>query len=133
LRWDTPVGMAPHRVTTEPVEIDGVTIPAKEIVLIGLQAANRDTDVVEHAERFDLHRDPQHDTNHLSFGYGIHYCLGAALARMEANVALSQLVSRFPDARLAVPPGQLVRRRSPIMSGYRRLPVLLGPERRSDR
>ncbi|MFL6127120.1 cytochrome P450 [Actinophytocola sp.] len=122
LRFAPPVRMATHRFTTEPVEYGGVLIPANEIVLVDLLSANRDTDRFPDGDTLDLRRDA---TGHLSFGYGIHYCLGAQLGRMEAEIALAALTLRFPHARLAVDESTLRRRRSTIMNGYIELPVLL--------
>jgi len=123
LRFDSPVRMATHRFTTEPVNYGGVSIPAGEIVLVSLQSANRDTARFPDGERLDLHRDA---TGHLAFGHGIHYCLGASLGRMEAELALAGLTRRFPQARLAVAETSLRRRPSAIMNGYVDLPLLLG-------
>lgn len=123
LRWDSPVRMATHRFTTEPVDYGGVVIPAGEIVLVSLQSANRDTARFPGGDTLDLRRDA---AGHLAFGHGAHYCLGAQLGRMEAEIALGELTRRFPGARLAVPDGSLRRRRSPIMNGYAALPLLLG-------
>jgi cytochrome P450 len=122
LRFDSPVGMATHRFTTEPVEYGGVLIPADEIVLVDLLSANRDTSRFPDGDTLDLRRDA---SGHLSFGHGIHYCLGAQLGRMEAEIAFTKLTRRFPHARI-VDESALRRRHSTIMNGYVKLPVLLG-------
>lgn len=127
LRYDSPVRLATHRFTTEPVTVGEVTIPAGEIVMIGLGSANRDERRFPLADELDLQRDPGELRGHLAFGRGMHYCLGAALGRAEAEIALGELASRFPDARLAGPPMQLHRQPSPIMNGYREVRVLLAP------
>jgi len=97
LRYEPP-GQWNSRVTGEPVEIRGVRIPAREIVLAAIGAANRDPEVFADPERFDIRRK---DNRHLSFGAGAHFCLGAALARMEAAIAINTLLARFPNLRLA--------------------------------
>ncbi|KAA2267067.1 cytochrome P450 [Solihabitans fulvus] len=122
LRFDSPIRMATHRFTAEPVVIGGTAIPAGEIVLISLGSANRDERRFDRADELDLRR---HTGTHLSFGHGVHHCLGAPLARLEGEIALRRLATRFPDARLAVPPEALRRRASSIINGYVELPVVL--------
>jgi cytochrome P450 len=122
-RLDPPVRMATHRIPTEDVEFSGVTIPKGSIVLICLHSANRDPDQFEAADQFDLGRK---NIAHLSFGRKTHSCVGAALGRMEAQIVIRQLTARFPGAELRAS-GGLQGGRSPIMGGYRRVPVYLGP------
>lgn len=98
LRHDSPV-QAMLRTTTETVELGGVTIPAGDRVFICFGAANRDEGTFHDAERFDFERANAH--KHLSLGYGIHYCIGAPLARLEARVAIEVLAQRIPQLRLA--------------------------------
>lgn len=124
LRYDAPVRMATHRYTREPVTYAGTTIPADELVLVGLAAANRDPRRFDCADTLDIRRDV---TGHLGFGYGIHHCLGASLGKLEADIALTMLTRRYPRARLAVPATRLTRQRSAIINSYVALPVLLGP------
>jgi cytochrome P450 len=90
LRWSSPVQMDP-RLATRDVTIRGVTIPAGEFALCWIGAANRDEAVFDRSERFELGRERQ---NHLSFGFGPHYCLGASLATLEAEVAVRVLLER---------------------------------------
>ncbi|MGQ0775436.1 MAG: cytochrome P450 family protein [Pseudonocardiales bacterium] len=123
LRFDGPVQMATFRVTSEPVEIGGVTIPAGQIVIAGLLAANRDPAHLPDPDKLDLTRE---DTSHLAFGHGIHHCLGAPLARLEGRIALGTLLAHFPQLRLAVPPEQLIWRPGLLMNGLTALPVALG-------
>jgi pimeloyl-[acyl-carrier protein] synthase len=96
LRFDSPVQWT-SRATNEPTTIGNVTIPEGEIVLGCVGAANRDPEKFTNPDRFDLHRK---EAKHLSFGLGAHYCLGAALAPMEAAIALAALVERYPRLRL---------------------------------
>jgi cytochrome P450 len=104
LRYDAPVPHSTFRYAVEPIEIGGVTIPAGAQVIINLASANRDATVYSDSETLDIDRA---DVRHLGFGHGIHFCLGAPLARMEAHIALDALIHRFPELRLAVPPEQL--------------------------
>ncbi len=100
LRYDGPVNIATLRYTAEPVTIGGTEIPAGEFVHVALIAANRDPARFADTDRLDITRDA---TGHLAFGHGIHHCLGAPLARLEAEIAFSLLLSRFPHLRLAGP------------------------------
>ncbi|MFE3140617.1 cytochrome P450 [Streptomyces scopuliridis] len=89
------------RVATEDLEIGGVSVRAGEAVIAALGAANHDMEIFEDPDRFDVER---HPNVHLSFGYGVHHCLGAQLARLEMQIALRVLIERVPDTlRLAVP------------------------------
>ncbi|HEY3690524.1 MAG TPA: cytochrome P450 [Pseudonocardiaceae bacterium] len=121
LRFDGPVQMATQRVSREDVEYGGVTIPAGEIVLISLLTANRDPDRFIDADRICLGRE---DNQHLSFGRGIHRCIGATLGRMEAQVSVSALARRFPEAELAEQ-NRWERRESTVMNGLKELIVQL--------
>lgn len=123
LRYDSPTSVATIRFTSEPVTIAGVPIPADQVVLISPAAANRDPGRFAKPGTFDLDR--ANAASHLAFGYGIHYCLGARLARTEAEIALTTLLSRFPDIRLAVAPADLEWRRSRLVHALRYLPVSL--------
>jgi cytochrome P450 len=97
LRLDSSV-IAWRRKTTKAVEIGGVAVPADADLLLLLGSANRDPAVFEDPERFDLRRPNARD--HLAFGHGAHFCLGAPLARLEARVVLEEFVTRFPTLRL---------------------------------
>jgi cytochrome P450 len=122
LRFDGPLQVATFRWTAEPVEIGGVTIPAGEIVVPGLLAANRDPACAAQPDALDITRT---DNPHLAFGHGIHHCLGAPLARMEGRIALGALLARFPQLRLAVPAEQLTWRLGVLMNGLATLPLIL--------
>jgi cytochrome P450 len=123
LRFTNPVNHANDRFTTEDVPVGGVVIPAGEWVLPAISSANRDPAQFPGPDGLDLGRDT---SGHVAFGYGVHYCLGAPLARMEAEVALGALLARFPGASLAVPPSELRWRPVSLMNGLESLPVRLG-------
>jgi cytochrome P450 len=93
LRFEPPTPHVARYVTTD-VELHGTTVPAGSAMICLSGSANRDDEHYPEAERFDIHRDVG---QHLTFGYGIHYCLGAALARLEGRVALDEVLSRFPE------------------------------------
>ena len=123
LRYTSPVDMATERYPREDVEIEGTTIPRGELVLAVLGSANRDGRHFEDPDALDLTRDPN---RHLAFGRGgVHHCLGAPLARMEGQIAISAFLARFPEARLAVAPGSLRWRRGVFLRGLERLPLTL--------
>ncbi|NEC85320.1 cytochrome P450 [Streptomyces sp. SID12501] len=119
-RYDGPVPLAIRRFPTEDVTIGGVTIPVGETVLLSLAAAHRDPHRFTDPDRLDIGRDA---TGHLALGHGIHYCLGAPLARMESEIALAALLDRFPDLALDVPPDEVRRRPSMRARGLLSLPV----------
>ncbi len=108
------------RITTEAVELSGVTIPAGSVVLTSVLAANRDESVFPDPDRLDLTRVV---TQHLSFGAGAHHCLGAQLARMELQEALSGLLRRLPGLHVAVPDSQLRFKPGMILRSLETLPV----------
>ncbi|NMO17842.1 cytochrome P450 [Pyxidicoccus fallax] len=97
LRYRTPAQMV-YRTTRTEVELRGQRIPSGKLVLVMVGSANRDATKFEDAERFDITRDPN---PHIAFGHGLHYCLGAALSRLEARVALPDLLEHLKDVRLA--------------------------------
>ncbi|MFH8533390.1 cytochrome P450 [Streptomyces tendae] len=119
-RYDGPAPLAIRRFPTEDIVIGGVTVPAGETVLLALAAAHRDPRHFPDPDRLDLRRDA---TGHLALGHGIHYCLGAPLARMETSTALTALLDRFPSLTLAVPARELRRRPSMRSRGLATLPV----------
>jgi cytochrome P450 len=123
LRYTSPVEMAIERYAREDAEIGGRRIPRGELVLAVLGSANRDERHFENPDVLDLARDPN---RHLAFGRGgVHHCLGAPLARMEGQVALSALLRRFPGARLAMAPESLHWRRGLFLRGLEKLPLVL--------
>ncbi|WP_435059620.1 cytochrome P450 family protein [Streptomyces sp. bgisy060] len=124
LRYDGPVEMATWRYATRALTIGGQEIPAGDPVLVVLAAADRDPERFDGPDVLDLAR---RDNQHLGYGHGIHYCLGAPLARLEGQAALSTLLTRLPDLRLAVDPTELRWRGGLIMRGLRTLPVEFSP------
>ncbi|MEV4224129.1 cytochrome P450 [Nonomuraea sp. NPDC049725] len=123
LRVDSPLVHLPLRYAVTDIHLDGVTIPQGDPILINYSAVGRDPALHgEEAGRFDITRQ---DKEHLSFGYGPHYCLGASIARAVAQTGLSTLFERFPDLSLAVPREELVPLPTFIMNGHQALPVRL--------
>ncbi|GAB2863334.1 cytochrome P450 [Actinocorallia aurea] len=121
LRYLSIVHFGVARTAREPVEVGGVTIGAGEGVLMSLAAANRDAAHFGAApDTFDATRPPGH---HVAFGFGIHQCIGAALARLEMNVALPRLFARAPGLALAIPPQDVVFRPEQFVYGVASLPV----------
>ncbi|RFU87883.1 cytochrome P450 [Streptomyces triticagri] len=132
LRYDGPVEVATWRFATEPLTVGGQSIAAGDPVLVVLAAADRDPERFRDPDVLDLTR---RDNQHLGYGHGIHYCVGAPLARLEGRTAVETLLRRLPDLRLAVNPDDLRWRGGLIMRGLRTLPVEFAPEpggRRSD-
>ncbi|MBR7838678.1 cytochrome P450, partial [Actinospica durhamensis] len=150
LRWDGPVGFFPFRFPTRDLELGGTLIPAGTAVLAGYTAAGRDTagfgpgagafhpvgdDEAPSGEAESAGSEPDATAadaadaagaRHLSFGHGVHFCLGAPLARLEGAIALEQLYARFPDLVVAVPDDALARFGSFVNNGVLELPVRLG-------
>jgi cytochrome P450 len=122
LRFDGPVQVATFRLAAERVDIGGITIPAGELVVAGLLAANRNPACTAQPDTLDVTRT---GNPHLAFGHGIHHCLGAPLARLEGRIALGALLTRFPRLRLAVPAEQLTWRPNVLINGLDALPVIL--------
>ncbi|MER5464193.1 cytochrome P450 [Streptomyces sp. NPDC002668] len=126
LRYDGPVELATWRFATQPLSIGGQDIAAGDPVLVVLAAADRDPERFTDPDTLDLSR---RDNQHLGYGHGIHYCLGAPLARLEGQTALATLLRRMPDLRLAGDPDDLRWRGGLIMRGLRTLPVEFTPRR----
>ncbi|MEV4738959.1 cytochrome P450 [Streptomyces sp. NPDC049555] len=123
VRHTAPVKHTFRRFATEPVEIGGVTVQPGEAIQVVLAAANRDPEEFESPQELDLTR--EHNP-HLGFGRGAHYCLGASLALIEGEVALTALFERFPDLQLAVDPAEIAPR---YLLAMQRLPVHLTPRK----
>jgi cytochrome P450 len=123
LRYTSPVEMATERYARKDTEIRDTRIPRGGLVLAVLGSANRDERHFENPDVLDLARDPN---RHLAFGRGsVHHCLGAPLARMEGQIALTALLRRFPGARLAMAPESLHWRRGLYLRGLEKLPLVL--------
>lgn len=120
LRYE-PTGHAVARYTMTDVDCHGTTIPAGSAVLLLVAAANRDPRRYEHPDRFDIHRP---DIQHLTFGYGVHYCLGANLARLEGQVALDEFLKRFPEWELDYDEMQLAP--TSTVRGWERMTIIPG-------
>jgi cytochrome P450 len=124
LRYTAPVSHATFRCAAEPVDLGGVRIGRGDPVFVALSGANRDPARFGDPEGLNLGRD---SSGHLAFGHGIHFCVGAPLARLEAEVAFTSLLSRFGDIELAVPPESLRWRPSTLIHSLESLPVRLDP------
>ncbi|GAA2734576.1 cytochrome P450 [Streptomyces nogalater] len=123
LRYDGPVNPGIARFAREDIEIAGVTIPRGATVVIASAIADRDPARFTDPDRLDITRG---DSGHLAFGHGIHYCLGAPLARLEGEIAIGTVLRRLPDLALAVPPAELTWRPGGLR-GPARLPVTFTP------
>jgi len=123
LRWDSPVH-SQCRTTTRPVELHGQVIPEGKKVMMLFASGGRDERVFPDPDRFDVTRPIE---RHLSFGHGIHHCLGAPLARLEARVAIEELLAAIPDFAVAVDPGTLPRIVSYMIRGPEALPLEFTP------
>jgi cytochrome P450 len=119
LRYEAPSPVN-GRWTTQPVTLHRVTIPAGSKVLLLSGSAGRDERAFDDPDQFDIHRE---NARHLSFGHGIHFCIGAALARIEGRIALEETLVRFPDWR--IDPARLVRAHTSTVRGYRSVPIIV--------
>jgi cytochrome P450 len=125
LRYTSPVETADERYAREDVTIAGVAIPRGSLVYGVIASANRDPQQFENPDALDITRE---NNKHLAFSQGIHYCLGAPLARMEGQIAFNTLVCRLPDLRLAEPVESLRWRPSQMLRGLEALPVKFTPQ-----
>jgi cytochrome P450 len=123
LRYTSPVLMTTERYAREEVNLHGLTIPRGGMTLGVIGSANRDESVFENADELDITREPN---KHLAFGQGIHFCLGAPLARLEGEIAINTLLRRLPDLHLSVAPESLRWRPSMVLRGLESLPVSFG-------
>jgi len=124
VRWVSPV-MQFRRTAMRDTELEGQRIAAGDKVVMFYGAANRDPRAFADPLRFDVGREPN---PHLGFGFGVHFCLGASLARMEMRCMFEELLRRLPDLELAGPPTRL---RSNFINGIKSMPVRFAPERRT--
>ena len=120
LRFETPTPMLARSVTKD-VEHYGQCVPEGSVIAMLTASANRDDREFVDGERFDIRRRIDH---HVAFAYGIHFCLGAALARMEGRIALEEVLKRFPEWEVDV--DNAVQARTSTVRGWERLPVSIG-------
>lgn len=123
LRFASPIDTATERYAREDVAIGGVTIPRGEMVFAVIASANRDERQFADPDTLDIAREPN---RHLTFGLGTHFCLGAPLARLEGQIAISTLLRRTPELRLTVAPKELRWRPGLVLRGLEALPVAFG-------
>lgn len=123
LRFDGPVEMATTRYAAEDVQIGDTLIRRGSAVVVILGATGRDVTVFDEPAKLDISRESNH---HLGFSYGVHYCVGAPLARLEARIAFTTLLKRIPNIRLAVSPASIYYNESAIVRGVAELPVEWG-------
>jgi cytochrome P450 len=116
IRWVTPVKQF-MRTAREDTVVGGVPIAAGESVLLSYPSANRDEDVFEEPFRFDIGRDPN---KHVAFGFGVHFCMGAALARMEINSFFSALLPRLQSIEMTGPAEHVA---TTFVGGLKHLPI----------
>jgi cytochrome P450 len=119
LRFE-PTGHASARYVTQDIDYHGVTIPEGAAILLLMASANRDPRKYDNPDVFDIHRP---DTSHITFGYGLHYCLGANLARLEGRVALEELLKRFPEWDLDYDGMKLAS--TTTVRGWQSMPIVL--------
>jgi cytochrome P450 len=124
LRFTSPVETATERFAREDVEVAGVKIAHGDLVLAAVASANRDETKFTDPDTLDITREPN---RHLAFGQGIHFCLGASLARLEGQIAINALLARTRDLRLTVKPDALRWRNGLILRGLKSLPVSFAP------
>jgi cytochrome P450 len=131
LRFDAPAHHATFRYASRDLTIAGVAIPAGVQVLVNLAGAGRDPARNDDPDAFDIRRS---GASHVAFGHGVHHCLGAPLARLEAEIAFTELLRRFPEIELAVPPEDLHWGHGDglVLRGLSTLPVLLRRSGRPD-
>lgn len=126
LRYEPSLARTTLRVATEDIDIAGTVVPAGGIVSVALSAANRDPEVFPGPDGLDITRERG---PHLSFGHGIHYCLGAPLARLQTETVLTALLDRYPELAAADQDRPQAWRPVGDMRGLMTLPVRLGPDR----
>jgi cytochrome P450 len=122
LRFDPPPVPGVFRYATQDVEVGGTVIPAGALVILSVAAANRDLSRFSSPDQLDVTR---REIDHMAFGRGIHYCLGARLAKLEGEIAIGSLIQRFPGLRLAVPFEEVQWKPLNFLRGLRELPVLV--------
>ncbi|WP_407319813.1 cytochrome P450 [Isoptericola halotolerans] len=124
LRVESPVAHLPFRFAVEDCEIGGVQMKRGDVILVDFAGVGRDPAV--HGETADVFDVDRENKQHLSFGFGVHYCLGARLATLAAKIGLPAVMERFPDMELVTPREELEPQGSFVVNGYARIPVRLG-------
>lgn len=124
MRYDSAASVGTFRFTTDEIPVGDVVIPADQILALSWSSANRDSAHFPDADRLDMNRRP---LGSMAFGHGIHYCLGVPLAKMQIEIALIRLITRYPDLRLTVAPEQLRWENSALLRGLVALPVSVFP------
>ena len=120
VRLVCPLEMATVRYACEDITIAETTIPRGELVMAVIGSANRDANYFDNPDALDITRK---NNKHLAFGHGVHFCLGASLARLEGQIAISTLIQRMPNLRLSSAPDQLRWRGTFVLRGLEALPV----------
>ena len=120
VRFVCPLEMATERYAREDITIAETTIPRGELVMAVIGSANRDANYFDNPDVLDITRK---NNKHLAFGHGVHFCLGASLARLEGQIAISTLIQRMPNLRLSSAPDQLRWRGTFVLRGLEALPV----------
>ncbi len=120
LRFDSPLEVSSVHFAATDVELGGVRIPRGDQVRVVIPSVNHDEEQFPNADALDVTRDAR---AHLAFGQGIHYCLGAPLARLEGRIALRVLFERMPGLRLAVPAERVPWLSHPVLRGLEQLPL----------
>ena len=126
LRYDSPV-QSFVRTCLSAANVGGTEVAPGELVFVIIAAANRDPGAFANPDTFDIARSPNH---HLSFGEGIHFCIGAPLARLVSSIAIGSILERYSRLRLADPDAPLVYHGSYILRGLKTLPMAVTPARR---
>lgn len=121
LRYSGPLEMTTERYAGRDVELAGTVIPRGEMALVALASANRDPGQFAEPDRLDITRS---DNRHIAFGQGVHYCLGAPLARLEGQIGFTALLRRLPRLQLGVPAENVAWRPHLVLRGLERLPVV---------
>jgi cytochrome P450 len=124
LRFDSAAQVGTFRFTTAAIQLGDVTIPADQLLLLSWSAGNRDSARYPDADRLDLDRRP---AGIMSWGYGLHRCIGVPLAKMQIEIGLTRLLTRYPDLRLAADPAQIRWENSSLLRSLVALPVSVTP------
>jgi cytochrome P450 len=120
MRFDSAAQVGTFRFTTAEIKVGDVVIPPGELLALSWSSGNRDGAYFPDADRLDLSR---HPVGSLSFGYGLHRCIGVPLAKMQIEIGLTRLLSRYPDLRLAVDPAEIRWENNALLRSLIALPV----------